>query len=235
MASGEEARKERPESVEPIETTDADRQAMTDIFEFWSQVKRGERIHPADKEAFRRMGTERHGFKLECLPGCFAGRLRTAPIVLLYLSPGYDAATAADAEKAESQEYRKRSYGGDEPFRDHGPGRTWLASRTNVFGDYESIKSHFATLNIGAYHSKALPSSRVALTWAQDYLFPEAEAGNRIVICMRSAAYWGLQTGGKYSGTLFAPQVTRSGRLVGGPDKAALVDLVRARISSVSH
>ena len=65
---------------------------------------------------------------------------------------------------------------------------------------YEEIKRHFATLNIGAYHSKdvksyasllALPSSRVSLSWAQNHLFPEADAGRRIVICMRAAAFWG--------------------------------------------
>src|SRR5712691_10488432 len=43
-----------------------------------------------------------------------------------------------------------------------------------------------------------LPSSRVSLGWAQDVLFPDAEAGKRIVICMRSAAYWGLEQGQKY-------------------------------------
>jgi hypothetical protein len=31
---------------------------MTDIFEFWSRIKRGERIHPADKEVFDRMNPE---------------------------------------------------------------------------------------------------------------------------------------------------------------------------------
>src|SRR5712691_4407106 len=58
---------------------------MADIFEFWSRIKRGERIHPDDKEVFDRMNPERHGFELDCLPACFAGRLKTASVVLLYL------------------------------------------------------------------------------------------------------------------------------------------------------
>jgi hypothetical protein len=58
-----------------------------DIFEFWSQIDRGARIHPADKRVFDRMRPEKHGFRLDCLPACFTGSLRDAPVVLLYLSP----------------------------------------------------------------------------------------------------------------------------------------------------
>jgi hypothetical protein len=71
---------------------------MTDIFEFWSRIKRGEQVHPADKEVFDRMDPERHGFELDCLPACFAGRLKTASVILLYLSPGYDQTVADDAK-----------------------------------------------------------------------------------------------------------------------------------------
>jgi hypothetical protein len=71
------------------------------------------------------------------------------------------------------------------------------------------VKNKIALLNIGAYHSAdarsfgsllALPSSRVSVGWAQDVLFPDAEAGRRIVVCMRSASYWGLEQGRKYEG-----------------------------------
>ena len=64
--------------------------AVTDIFEFWAQIKRGQLIHPADAPVFARMDAEKHGFQLHCLPTCFNGRLKTAPVVLLFLSPGYD-------------------------------------------------------------------------------------------------------------------------------------------------
>jgi hypothetical protein len=81
-----------------------------------------------------------------------------------------------DAKSEEGKDYRLRSWQGDEPFRDNGPGQTWLASRTKVFCEYDVVKRSFASLNIGAYHSKdvrsyssllALPSSRVSLAWAQ--------------------------------------------------------------------
>lgn len=59
-----------------------------DIFEFWSSIDPTARIHPADADVFRRV--PRHGFDLDALPGCFMGPLRTAPVVLLFLSPGLD-------------------------------------------------------------------------------------------------------------------------------------------------
>jgi hypothetical protein len=73
----------------------------------------------------------------------------------------------------------------------------------------------------------ALPSSRVTLNWAQNYLFLEAETGNRLVICMRSAAYWGLKPGKDYPGTLFAPDTTISGYLQKNQKNEELIHLVR--------
>jgi hypothetical protein len=213
---------------------------MTDLFDFWSQIERGAHIHPADVKTFDRMYADRHGFQLNCLPGCFAGKLKSAPVVLLFLSPGFAAADVDDANTEDGKDYRFRSWQGDEPFRDHGPGRVWLASRTKPFGDYETIKDKFALLNIGAYHSKdvksyasllALPSSRVSLTWAQERLFPDAEAGKRIVLCMRSAAYWGLDTGRSYGKGLFAPLVNRMGHLFKTDENKRLIELVRERVS----
>jgi len=55
--------------------------AMMDIFEFWSQIKRGETVHPADREVFARINPEKHGFQLDCLPASYGGKLKTAPVV----------------------------------------------------------------------------------------------------------------------------------------------------------
>jgi hypothetical protein len=213
---------------------------MTDIFEFWSRIERGAFVHPADEAVLKRIHADRHGFQLNCLPGCFGGRLRSAPVVLLYLSPGFSEADVADAATDEGKDHRFRAWKGDEPFRDDGPGSSWLASRTKSFGTYEKIKDKLAILNIGAYHSKdvksyasllALPSSRVSLSWAQDTLFPEAESGKRIVICMRSSAYWGLDSGQHGEG-LFVPSVNRSGHFLKNPMNAKIVKLVRQRLES---
>ena len=114
-----------------------------------------------------------------------------------------------------------------------------MSSRAKPFGDWEAVRDKIAILNVGAYHSKdvksksalmALPSSRVSLDWAQEVLFPEAEAGKRIVICMRSAAMWGLATGTTYNGTLFAPVVNRAGHLLRNEANDRLVELVRHRL-----
>jgi hypothetical protein len=58
----------------------------TDIFDFWSNLPSDTKVHPADKPIFNRVSTDLkhgHGFDLRCLPLPFAGRLRTAPVVLL--------------------------------------------------------------------------------------------------------------------------------------------------------
>jgi hypothetical protein len=89
---------------------------------------------------------------------------------------------------------------------------------------YRSIAaSGIAFLNIGAYKSRemndtellaALPSSRVCLDWAQQELFPAAEAGKRVVICLRAAKFWGLKPGTDYPGALFSPKVNRAGDML---------------------
>jgi hypothetical protein len=211
-----------------------------DIFEFWSQISRGEHVHPADKSVFARMNPKRHGFCLDCLPSSFGGRLRDAPVVLLYLSPGFGEQDLDDAQTEQGKDYYVRRWLGYEPIRDIKS--NWMFRRIKDFGDYQSVKDKIALLNIGAYHSKdvkspgsllALPSSRVSLGWAHDVLFPDAEAGKRVVICMRSAVYWGLEQGRKYEGTLFAPAVNpHSGYLLKNDAKDRLVELVRKRLGT---
>jgi hypothetical protein len=105
-------------------------------------------------------------------------------------------------------------------------GYIWRKSRLAFLGDWESSLDKIAIFNIGAYHSKAftdhdvlasLPSSRVALDWAQSVLFSEAEVGKRVVICMRAANYWGLRVGQRYGVSLFTPVTTRGGHMIKGP------------------
>jgi hypothetical protein len=194
---------------------------MTDIFRFWAKVRPTDYVHPADRAVFSRV--KPHGFDLKCLPGCFGGPLRTAPIILLYLSPGFSKQDRIDAKSKKVQDYYMRRRAGREPFREEGPGFKWLTSRTKCFGlDWKLIRSKVAILNIGGYHSKgfhdtpllaALPSSRVSIAWAQDVLFPQAIAGDRVVICLRAARFWGLETGKQYGHSLYAPHVTRGGHM----------------------
>jgi hypothetical protein len=212
---------------------------IADIFEFWSQIGRGESVHPGDRKVFDRMDSKKHGFRLDCLPSSFGGRLRDAPVVLLYLSPGFGEQDVIDAQTDEGKDYYVRRWRGYEPVRDIKS--NWMLSRTKNFGDYETVKNKIALLNIGAYHSAdvrsfgsllALPSSRVSLGWAQEVLFPDAEAGKRVVICMRSASCWGLERGRKYGKSLFAPEVNpRSGYLLNNDDNKHLVHMVQKRLT----
>jgi hypothetical protein len=193
----------------------------TDIFEFWRRVAPNAHEHPADSKIFARV--KNHGFDLKTLPGCFMGPLRTAPVVLLFLSPGL---SEEDRPSPARIEWHAKNRSGNEPLVSealHAPAYQWWKQRTKCFEcEAEKLASNVAILNIGAYHSKtfrdhgllaALPSSRAVLDWAQSTLFPAAEAGDRVVICLRAAKYWGLQSGKNYEGTSFAPNVTRSGHM----------------------
>jgi hypothetical protein len=77
---------------------------MMDILEFWSQIKRGETVHPADREVFARINPEKHGFQLDCLPASYGGKLKTAPVVFLFSSPGYSAFDLEDAQSEQGKE-----------------------------------------------------------------------------------------------------------------------------------
>jgi hypothetical protein len=99
-----------------------------DIFEFWSQISRGENVHPADRKVLDRMNPHKHGFRLDCLPSSFGGRLRDAPVVLLYLSPGFAQQDLVDAQTDEGKDYYVRRWRGYEPIRDIKS--NWMLSRT---------------------------------------------------------------------------------------------------------
>jgi hypothetical protein len=196
------------------------------IFRFWAKIKRHEKIHPADRDVFDRVGRRGHGLDLRCLPGCFGGPLRNAPVVLLFLSPGFGPQDLKDARTSQGQARYAEQRKGYLKLRartEHPDGHKWLVSKTKAFGiEFEKLRRKIAVLNIGAYHSKefkdypllaALPSSRVSLEWAQNKLFPQAIRGERVVICLRAAHFWGLAEGKTYGRSLFAPSVTRGGHM----------------------
>ncbi len=210
----------------------------TDIFKFWEiPVKAGP--HPADREVLKRV---EHNFDLKCLPGCFAGPLKTAQVVLLYLSPRQSDQDYIDAKTRRGRDRYRRVRLGHEPLvgpEDHERAWKWWSSRTKSFGYWQDLRTKVAVLNIGAYHSKifadapllaALPSSRASIDWAQSVLFPEAIAGRRVVICLRSAHFWGLQKGKCYGKALFAPNTTRSGFML----KNEMREQVTRKVRSVS-
>jgi len=207
---------------------------VTDIFNFWSELSPGPgRVHPADRIILERI---QHGFDLDCLAGAFMGRLRNAPVVLLFLSPGLDDCDKAHAESLAVQQYyaRQRTGNTDLPTpQEHQSAYRWANAIIRQFNlAYVEAASKIAFLNIGPYKSRefhdrhllaALPSCRVSLSWAQEVLFPQAEAGEKVVVCLRSPERWGLRKGESYGKTLYAPDCNRRGFMLHGPMRERIV------------
>jgi len=180
-------------------------------------------MHPSDRPVLER---NKHKFEPRCLPGPYMGPLCHAAVVLLFLSPGLDFRDVAHCDSKSGRDYYARQRTGECDLpeeEEHPSAHKWL---TKIIGQfeigYEEARSTVATLNISAYKSKAfsdwplfaaLPSCRAGLDWAQSVLFPQALAGKRVVVCLRSARYWGLRTG--YSeGSLFCPPFSRNAMMV---------------------
>jgi hypothetical protein len=191
-----------------------------DIVSFWDGLPGDCRVHPADVDVLHRV---QHHLQLDCLPGPFNGELKSAPVILLFLSPGFSDYDLKHAKSQIGQDYYKNSRSGFHSLpstEEHTTSSSWTKSIIKQLDiDYESAREKVAFLNICPYKStrfqdrhllSALPSCRVAVSWAQSVLFPQAISGRRVVLCLRSAGYWGLKTGYS-SGTLFAPPHTRAG------------------------
>jgi hypothetical protein len=71
------------------------------------------RLHPADAAVLDR---NTHHFDLRCLPIPFTGPLKTADIVLLFLSPGLNPFDLDHAMSAEGQAWHHRHRTGLEPL-----------------------------------------------------------------------------------------------------------------------
>lgn len=209
-----------------------------DIFQFWSEIPDDVFEHPEDRLVLQRV---KHNFARDCLPGAYRGRLRTAAVVLLFLSPGLDSGDAAHCSTPEGRNYYARQRTGEcnlPEEEEHPSAYKWLTRIFRQFDiDYEEARPNVATLNIGAYKSKsfddwpmlaALPSSRVALDWAQSVLFPEAEAGKRVVVCLRAPKFWGL--GGEPVVSLYCPACGRDAVMRHGPMRERIKAAVKVTI-----
>ena len=195
-----------------------------DIFDFWAEMPSGARIHPRDAAVLQRA---EHRFEKDGLPCPFMGPLRTAPVVLLFLSPGFDEGARSHAASDASRTWSREQRSGRQPLpskEQNEPGWKWWTDTVRQFDIVEDVARYrIAFLNISAYPSAsfwdwpmlcALPSCRVMLEWTQGVLFPQAEVGDRTVVCMRSAPYWGLGKDALVGRALFAPSVTRRGHLL---------------------
>src|SRR5690349_5777942 len=144
-----------------------------DLFSFWADVPRDARVHPQDRPVINRV---KHHFQLDCLPTNWLGPLRSAPVVLLLLSPGFSEEDITHAEMPEVQAYyvRQRSGTANLPSQEehHSAWVRWTQMVRQFGIQPKDATDRVAILNIAAYKSNkfrdphllaALPSSRVAL------------------------------------------------------------------------
>ncbi|MCP1998632.1 hypothetical protein [Nitrobacter winogradskyi] len=216
---------------------------MIDIFEYWKDVDPRTLVHPEDRPFF---DSNKHRLCLSCLPVPYYGPLKTAKIVLLYLNPGLTQRDIVAASDPTEQDFFWRQRQGYEYLRDQ-EGRkekSWWFLRTKYFGlETEFIRKNLAVVQLCAYHSQSfkdwslltkLPSCKVAFEWTQNFLIPQAKRGERIVVCLRSPKYWGLEAGRKYEGQLFSPKTTRQG-LALLSERAELVPAIKAFFADESR
>ena len=86
------------------------------LFKFLGGVSPNTKVHPKDAAVFEENG--KHNLELECLPNPYYGPLRTAPIVLLYLNPGFSGEKdLAEAQTEDGRQFYWRQRQGNEPLR----------------------------------------------------------------------------------------------------------------------
>jgi hypothetical protein len=164
--------------------------------------------------------------------------------VLLYLSPGLDQQDIEEADTQEAQERYAECRGGRQslwPQEIHKYNWKWWSGRTRNFGPLEELREKIAFLNISAYHSAsfknynvltALQSCRTTIEWAQTVLFPQAEHGARVVVCMRAAAAWGLRQRTRYGESLFVPSTNMAGHMLTSGDHGILREQIIDRVKA---
>ena len=212
---------------------------LEDIFSFWKNIGPDVKIHPEDDKILRRDSVV-HKFELDCLPVPFYGPLKTAPVVLLFLNPGFSEKDIYEARDERERQFYWRQRQGSEPLRSQTDiaKKSWWVSRTRRFHpDPEYLRHRLAVLELCPYHSKEfkdgrligkLPSTQTTLAWANKVLFPQARAKKRVVLCMRAAKRWGLSVG-QHDGWLFVPHVTRNGHLI-KDHRDSIVEAVRTAL-----
>jgi hypothetical protein len=193
-----------------------------DLLRFWAKAASDLQRHPDDVAA---LAASRHLFALDTLVTPWTGPIRTASVVLLALNPGLTETGVAERREAQMPEGRAvmaQNLGGDAPLPSFATSRGWTERRLKQFGlSYAAAAIKVVFVNLMPYRSREgakdhhmlgrLTSVRMVRAWARDTLFREARAGQRVVICLRSARDWGLEPNTQEGAALFAPRFTRSG------------------------
>jgi hypothetical protein len=166
---------------------------------------------------------------------------------LLTLNGGFNGIERHEAAIPAVREAMARNLYGDAPlpsFATNMKGREWTERRLGQFGlSYEVAASKVAFVNLIPYRStegakdmhmtERLESVRLVRAWARDTLFPETEAGKRVVVCLRSARAWGLDPDTQRGQALFAPKFNRAGYMLHGPMREKVGLAVRRAVGLV--
>jgi hypothetical protein len=217
------------------------------FFGFWSKAISSLQEHPDDEAALK---TNPHGFPLDTLVGPWMGPIRTAPVIILTLNGNLvgNGEEARAAQMPVARAFAAHNLTGDAPLPDwhaigNPAGLGWTTGRLTQFElSYKDAADKVAFVNLIAYKSKdgskhmnmrmanKLPSSLMMQAWMRDTIFPEAEAGERLVICLRSHRAWDLEPGTQRGESLFAPKCTRGGHMAHGEMREKICLAVRRAV-----
>jgi hypothetical protein len=101
---------------------------------FWWKAANSLQQHPDDEAVLR---TKRHHFRLDTLVGPFQGPVRTAPVVLLTLNPGWSGVEPGEAKMPKVREAMVCNLKSDAPltwFETNPEGLKWTRSVVQQFG-----------------------------------------------------------------------------------------------------
>jgi hypothetical protein len=171
------------------------------LFDFWSRLPEGETVHPDDRDALE---GGPHAFHFDLPPAPVLGPLRTAPVVLCYGNPTYEAYEAEFVHEPSRMARLARQRDGSQPYPVWIPG--WgdvLSARCRQLGQgVAELAQTVAILNVVAYSSERLgvnetaiarhlPSATVARNYLHEVLIPRARSEEIFLVVVRSHVLWG--------------------------------------------
>lgn len=180
----------QPSSPEPLSM----------LFDYWSRLPAAECIHPDDRGIIEPFS---HKFELDVPPGHVNGQLRTAPVVVCFLNPGFEEIDRPVFTDPTSRRALFEQIDGASDF----PlwferWRQWFVPRVRFGGrSDQELARLVAILNVFPYASRNaklltpalvrdLPSAQVARRYLHGVLIPAARRGERFVVIARGRWAW---------------------------------------------
>ncbi len=170
------------------------------IFEFWNKLPNHECIHPEDKDVLNQYAGV---FELDIPPGHINGQLKTAPVIALFLNPGFEEEDKAIFQNEGSRALLFDQISGKNDFPLwFNRWKKWFLPRVRIGNmTEEQIANQVAILNVCSYASKdanllkpsildSLPSTQMAIKYLHEVLIPQAKRGDRFIVVCRAAWAW---------------------------------------------